>query len=132
MKKPCVAVFLVVNTFAADPGKMPRIGTVDERFQSFNVEMVEVTGGRFWAPYKKAAAPEAAPAAPAGLGTPAIDPSLFRMREPIDLANRRLRNLAKALGPAYVRVSGTWANSTYFHDLNDPAPKARRRVLEAC
>ncbi|HWZ01457.1 MAG TPA: hypothetical protein VNX17_10270 [Edaphobacter sp.] len=32
---------------------MPRVGTIDERFQSFNIEMLEVTGGRFWAPYKQ-------------------------------------------------------------------------------
>ena len=29
------------------PATMARIGTVDERFQSYNVEMVEVTGGQF-------------------------------------------------------------------------------------
>ena len=34
-----------------DPTKMPTIGTVDERFQSYNIEMVEVIGGRFWKPY---------------------------------------------------------------------------------
>jgi hypothetical protein len=39
------------DPMAIAPAKMPRIGTVDARFQSFNVEMVEVTGGRFWAPY---------------------------------------------------------------------------------
>ena len=33
------------------PARMARIGTVDERFQSYNVEMVEVTGGAFWKPY---------------------------------------------------------------------------------
>ncbi len=114
-------------SFGADripvaPAKMPRIGTVDERFQSFNVEMVEVTGGRFWAPYKSASAPEAAPAAK--LATPGIDPAAFRMRPPINLANPRLRKLAAALGPAYVRISGTWANSTYFHDSDAPAPAA--------
>jgi hypothetical protein len=109
------------DPMAIAPAKMPRIGTVDERFQSFNVEMVEVTGGRFWAPYgKSSATPESAPAAK--LGTPGIDPAAFRMRMPIDLANPRLRNLAGALGPAYMRVSGTWANSTYFHDSDDPAP----------
>jgi hypothetical protein len=113
-------------SFGADPivvspGKMPRIGAVDARFQSFNIEMVEVTGGRFWAPYgKSSAAPEAAPAAK--LAAPGIDPAAFRMRTPIDLANSRLRKLASALGPAYMRVSGTWANSTYFHDSDDPAP----------
>ena len=31
---------------------MRLIGSVDERFQSYNVEMVEVIGGRFWKPYK--------------------------------------------------------------------------------
>jgi len=101
---------------------MPRIATVDERFQSFNIEMVEVTGGRFWAPYNKAAAAAPEPAPAVGLSTPAIPASLFRMRPPIDLANPRLRKLAAALGPAYVRVSGTWANSTYFHDSDAPAP----------
>ena len=38
------------------PAEMKRIATVDERFQSYNVEMVEVTGGRFWKPYKDIAA----------------------------------------------------------------------------
>jgi hypothetical protein len=29
---------------AVDPAKMPRVGTIDERYQSFNIEMVEGTG----------------------------------------------------------------------------------------
>jgi hypothetical protein len=33
-----------------------------------------------------------------------------------------LRKLAAALGPAYVRVSGTWANTTYFQNSDDAAP----------
>jgi hypothetical protein len=40
---------------AVDPATLPRIGTIDERFQSYNIEMVEVTGGRFWKPYASAA-----------------------------------------------------------------------------
>jgi hypothetical protein len=48
------------------------------------------------------------------------DPNLFEARPPADLYNRRLRALGAALGPAYVRVSGTWANSVYFR--NDDAP----------
>src|ERR1019366_3899858 len=104
------------------PAKMPRVGTVSERFQSFNVEMVEVTGGRFWAPYKSGTgAKDKAPGA--NLATPGIDPSLFRTRAPIDLANPRLRKLAAALGPSYVRVSGTWANSSYFQDNDEPPLK---------
>jgi hypothetical protein len=82
--------------------------------------MVEVTGGRFWAPYK------ADPSTTAGGGaTPLVaglDANAFRMRTPLDLGNERLRRLATALGPAYMRVSGTWANSTYFHDADTPPP----------
>jgi heparanase 1 len=51
-----------------------------------------------------------------------MDPSLYHYRAPIDLANPRLRALAAALGPAYLRVSGTWANTTYFHDSDTPPP----------
>jgi hypothetical protein len=105
---------------------MSRIGTADERFQSYNVEMVEVTGGRFWKPYTKertAAEPKSKPANE-GAGAPAgISPDLFEYRPPIDLSNPKLRKLAAALGPAYVRVSGTWANTVYFHDSDTPAPQ---------
>ena len=34
------------------PSEMPRIGAIDARFQSYNIEMVEVTGGKFWKPYR--------------------------------------------------------------------------------
>jgi hypothetical protein len=103
------------------PSTLPRIATVDERFQSYNIEMVEVTGGRFWKPYANKSAAPAQPSAnqPAGL-----DPGLFEYRKPIDLSNPRLRKLAAALGPAYLRVSGTWANTTFFQNSDDPAPPA--------
>jgi hypothetical protein len=100
---------------------MPRVGTVDERFQSYNIEAVEVTGGRFWKPYGSAGASNAG-AQPAANTSPGMDPSLYEYRAPIDLSNPRLRKLAAALGPAYVRVSGTWMNSTYFQDSDDPVP----------
>ena len=42
-------------------------------------------------------------------------------------------NLAKAIAPAYVRVSGTWANAIYFQDNDEPpmkkAPKGFVNVL---
>jgi heparanase len=97
---------------------MPAVGQVDERFQSYNVEMIEVTGGRFWAPYKQAASAPADTAQPSPGGMPA---SLYRYRPPVDLANPQLRKLAAALGPAYIRVSGTWANSTFFQDSDEAA-----------
>lgn len=104
---------------AVTPATMPRIGTIDERFQSYNIEMVEVTGGRFWKPYaSKAETPQP------GANQPGLDPSLFEYRQPINLYDARLRKLAAALGPAYVRVSGTWANTTYFQNSDGPAPAA--------
>ena len=103
-----------------NPSTMLKIGSVDPRFQSYNVEMVEVIGGRFWKPYGSKTA-----AAPSTSGTPGgIDPSLFEQRTPIDLSNPRLRKLAAALGPAYLRVSGTWANTMYFQDSDAAAPAA--------
>ncbi|MFD2431316.1 hypothetical protein ACFSUK_31175 [Sphingobium scionense] len=95
---------------------------VDDQYQAYNVEMVEVVGGSFWAPYPKPG--DAAPQ-PAASGSGGVDlaAAMFRKREPIDLTgDRRLRNLARALGPTYVRVSGAWANSIYFHDSDAPPP----------
>jgi hypothetical protein len=100
---------------AVTPGNMLRIGEVDARFQSYNIEMVTVTGGQFWKPY--GARP---------------DRELYAERPPIDLANPRLRKLAAALGPAYMRVSGSWANATYFADSDessDPPPAGYNGVL---
>ena len=94
------------------PGTLPVVTTVDERYQSYNIEMLEVTGGRFWKPYAALAAQTAdtgAASTPAGM-----NPDMYAYRAPKDLGNARLRALATALGPAYVRVSGTWANSTYL------------------
>ncbi|MFC5865516.1 hypothetical protein ACFPT7_24635 [Acidicapsa dinghuensis] len=94
---------------------LPKLGVVNDRFQSYNIEMVEVTGGRFWKPYASTQSlnnqtnDAAHGNQPAGLSA-----NLFEYRPPIDLNNPTLRKLAAALGPAYLRVSGTWANSTYF------------------
>jgi hypothetical protein len=107
------------------PASMPRVGTIDERFQSYNVEMVEVTGGEFWRPYAEDATSPDGAAPPPSAGSPRAGPGdprgLFAPRPPIDLSHPRLRRLAAALGPAYVRVSGTWANTTWFAD-REPAP----------
>ncbi len=39
------------------PRLMPKIGQVDPRFVSYNIEAIDVTGGRFWKPFKDEAAP---------------------------------------------------------------------------
>jgi Glycosyl hydrolase family 79, N-terminal domain len=99
----------LADELSVTPATMARVGTVDERFQSYNVEMIEVTGGRFWKPY--------------GPNTSDAHSDLYENRTPIDLTNPRLRRLAAALAPAYMRVSGTWANATYFAD-SDATPSA--------
>lgn len=103
------------------PGKMPQIGEVDPRFVSFNVEAVEITGGRFWKPYNAVEEKSVPPPEKAGANQPiGMDASLFQYRPPIQLANPRLRKLAAALSPSYLRVSGTWKNSTFFQDDDKP------------
>jgi hypothetical protein len=84
--------------------ELPAIAAIDERFQSFNIEMVEVTGGAFWKPY----APQKQRSVANGKN------DLFENRSPIDLSNKLLRKLTSALSPALMRVSGTWANTTFF------------------
>jgi hypothetical protein len=106
---------------------MSRIGTVDPRFQSYNVEMLEVTGGDFWKPYSSksgSAVQTQSHASQSNSSVPSgMNPDMYQYRPPINFANPRLRKLAAALGPAYVRVSGTWANTTYFQDSDKPALK---------
>jgi heparanase 1 len=101
-----------------------QLAEVDKRYQSFNIEMCEVVGGDFWIPYEL------------------LDPekvrsggfaALKRTIPPIDLSENKLRRLASALGPTYIRVSGTWANTTYFQDNDNPeldmAPSGYENVL---
>ena len=119
----CGALKTASGQTAVTPRSMKVLGEVGPRYVSYNVEAVEVTGGRFWAPYKslpQGAADRPPVAANPGSGT---WDSRFKYRSPIDLSNPKLRNLAAALGPAYMRVSGTWRNSTYFQDNDEPALK---------
>ncbi|WP_245266333.1 hypothetical protein [Bradyrhizobium sp. WSM1743] len=98
------------------PTDLKALGTIDARFQSYNIEMVEVTGGRFWKPYP-----------PTGRAFDERD--RYSARPPIDLANARLRLLAAALSPAYLRVSGTWANATFFAEAPGKPPPGFNSVL---
>src|SRR5258708_1698986 len=48
----------VADGFSITPASMARIGTVDERFHSYNIEMVGATGGKFWKPYEPGSRPQ--------------------------------------------------------------------------
>ena len=101
------------------PATMKPMADVSPQYVSYNIEAVEVTGGRFWKPFGSTAKESQASSNQPG----AMDPSLYEYRPPIDLSNGKLRRLASALGPAYLRVSGTWRNFTYFQDDDQPALK---------
>ena len=83
---------------------------------SYNVEMTEVTGGTFWKAYtpEQIAGTEQVPPPDFSKGMVAM----HQWYDPIDSTNPRLIKLAKALGPVWVRVSGTWATKTYY-DFED-------------
>ena len=105
------------------------IRQVDERLASYNVEMTEVTGGTFW----KAYTPEEI----AGNGKFAMigimnKDSMMQVYPPIDLYNERLRRFAGEIGPVWIRVSGTWATTTYYDfegKTGGVAPEGFKSVL---
>ena len=81
--------------------------SMDERLVSYNVEMTEVTGGTFWKAYTDAQVDgtEAFPVIKdwSNMG------NLQQWYDPIDTKNPRLIKLAKELGTAWSRVSGSYA-----------------------
>ena len=94
-----------------DATTLPYVRTMDDRFQSFQIGMSHLTGGETWKAYGEG-------------DDPAKQAANFQAvreaRAPTDLSNRRLRNLAKALGPMYIRYGGTTSNSVYFQDDDRP------------
>jgi len=64
-----------------------RIATIDERYQSYNVEMAEIIGGNFWKPYgpglaaaQSAPAPAPTPSGATGTQIAGQDPSMSSRR----------------------------------------------------
>lgn len=100
------------------------IAQVDERYQSVNIEMCEVVGGDFWIPYELL---DSQKVRLEGFN------ALKRNIPPVNLYGSKIRMLTEALGPMYIRVSGTWANTTYFQDDDEPkllrAPDGYQNVL---
>ena len=85
---------------------LPFLREMDSRLISYNIEMTEVTGGTFWKLYTpaqiegKEEVPQLADLSQMG--------SLLEMFPPADLQDQRALDLAKALGSAYIRVSGSY------------------------
>ncbi len=95
-----------------NPKGLEALRQIDPRLVSYNVEMTEVTGGTFWKAYTEAQV-DGTEEFPAILDWSDMG-NLQQWYDPIDTTNPRLIKLAKELGTAWVRVSGTWANKTYY------------------
>ncbi len=116
-----------------DTENLKKIRQVDKRLVSYNIEMTEVTGGTFWKAYT--------PGQIAGtedfyfsgeLTDFTTMADLMQYYPPIDLYNEKLRYMAKKLGPAWIRVSGSWATKTYYDfegTTNGKAPEGYQSVL---
>lgn len=106
------------------------IRSADARLVSYNIEMAEVTGGTFWKSYSPGQLAGTEPFSP--VKDPGDTESLMQLYPPIDFSDGKLRFLAGKLGPAWVRVSGTWATSVYY-DWEDRTggrpPKGYQSVL---
>ena len=103
----------VTGHYTLDLSNLKIIAEVDERYQSFNVEMCEVVGGDFWIPYELM---DSVKKHSDKRGFAALKWKI----PPINLHEKKLKMLASALGPTYVRVSGTWANAVYFQNNDEP------------
>jgi heparanase 1 len=99
-----------------NPGSLRELHVGNERLVSYNVEMTEVTGGTFWKAYTPAQIAGTEPFVLKGgfLGNATASTDLMQYYDPIDLSDKKLRKLAKEIGPAWVRVSGTWSTKTYY------------------
>ena len=118
------------ETICLCPKSMQILRHVNDRLMSYNIEMTEITGGTFW----KAYSPEEI------AGLKAFPPirdfgevaGLLQLYAPVDLYNPKLRSLAKALGPVWVRVSGSWATKTYYDfdgHTHGQVPKGYQSIL---
>lgn len=123
------------KTINLNPDSLNMIRKIDERLVSYNIEMTEVTGGTFWKAYTPgqiAGTEEFPPLTVNGLKDITAMAELMEYYPPVDLYDQRLRGLAKALGPAWIRVSGSWATKTYYDfdgATGGQAPEGYQSVL---
>ncbi|MFA6701116.1 MAG: hypothetical protein WCR12_01400 [Dysgonamonadaceae bacterium] len=121
------------SELSLDTKNLKVINEVDPRYQSYNIEMVEVVGGKFWRPYSTLNEVDTANVKNEyGIDISSGNEALYRKMAPIDLAEPKLLTLARGLAPAYVRCSGTWANAIYFQNDDKearPVPNGFVNVL---
>lgn len=94
-----------------EPAPLSLAAVVDERFVSFAVDLDQLAGGTFWDP----------------AGGPTTVPV-----PPYDFSRERIRNLTRALAPAYLRLGGSASDRTYYDLSGEPvaAPPPFELVLD--
>lgn len=122
------------QTIKLNPTDIKPIRTIDKRLVSYNIEMTEVTGGTLWKAYTpgQIAGTEAFSLNLSELKDFTSLAGLMQYYQPINLYDSRLRELAKKLGSAWIRVSGTWATKTYYDfdgTTDGKAPEGYQSVL---
>lgn len=107
------------KTIELNPETAVFLQHVNERLVSYNIEMAEVTGGTFWREYnpEQIAGTESFPEVK-DLREITKAERLMQYYPPVNLYSKRLRELARQLDPAWIRISGTWATKTYY-DFED-------------
>ena len=100
------------KTIPICPNTMQALRNVDVCLMSYNIEMTEITGGTFWKSYSPEQIAGSEPFGPVKDFNEVA--RLLQVYDPINLYDQKLRSLAKALGPVWVRVSGSWATKTYY------------------
>lgn len=97
------------------PTELKALREVNPMMMSYNIEFAEVTGGTFWKAYTPGQVAGTEPFTVGGSGSlESMMGDLMQVYPPINLYDERIRKLAREFGPAWVRVSGTWATKTYY------------------
>lgn len=117
-----------------NPESLRELHVGNERLVSYNVEMTEVTGGTFWKAYTpgQIAGTEPFVVKSGSMDSATTSTDLMQYYDPINLYDEKLRKLAKEIGPAWVRVSGTWSTKTYYDfdgHTGGKAPEGYNAVL---
>lgn len=124
----------MTKQFTLKTENLTKLRDINPLLVSYNVEFAEVTGGTFWKAYsdKQITGEEEFYVEPSDQGIAAMYKDLMQVYNPIDLYDEKLRYLAKELGEAWVRVSGTWSTKTYYDfdgTTNGQVPEGYLNVL---
>ena len=104
-----------MRSITLDSAALSRKHSMDERLVSYNIEMTEITGGTFWKAYTPGQIEGTEEFKVSGDLTDFTSMAdLMQYYPPINLYDEKLRRYAKKLGPAWIRVSGSWATKTYY------------------